>query len=130
VRLPRTTRHSNLFERNSSIASGISCRDTGNLSVQSNSVQMENTSPRHVLSLYLGTLLMVAADKLIKLWNARTGEFVQNFEGHTKGISDVAWSSASDLIASASDDKTVRLWNVTTVLTLMAWTNFLAGRMC
>jgi WD40 repeat protein len=58
---------------------------------------------------------MIAADKLIKLWNSRTGEFVQNFEGHTKGISDIAWSSSSDLLASGSDDKTVRLWNVDTV---------------
>jgi COMPASS component SWD3 len=58
---------------------------------------------------------MIAADKLIKLWDSRTGEFLYNFEGHTKGISDVAWSSSSDLLASASDDKTVRLWNVNTV---------------
>lgn len=60
-------------------------------------------------------VLIEAADKLIKLWDSRTGEFVQNFEGHTKGISDIAWSSSSDLLASGSDDKTVRLWNVTTV---------------
>ena len=60
--------------------------------------------------------LIVAADKLIKLWDSRTGEFIQNFEGHTKGISDIAWSSNSTLLASASDDKTVRLWDVNTVL--------------
>lgn len=58
---------------------------------------------------------MIAADKLIKLWESCTGEFVQNLEGHTKGISDIAWSSSSDLLASGSDDKTVRLWNVATV---------------
>jgi len=57
----------------------------------------------------------IAADKLIKLWDSTTGEFIQNFEGHTKGISDIAWSSSSDLLASGSDDKTVRLWNVATV---------------
>jgi COMPASS component SWD3 len=64
--------------------------------------------------------LIKAADKLIKLWDARTGEFIQNFEGHTKGISDIAWSSSSDLLASGSDDKTVRLWNVNTVLSFTA----------
>jgi COMPASS component SWD3 len=58
---------------------------------------------------------MIAADKLIKLWDSRTGEFRQNLEGHTKGISDIAWSSSSDLLASGSDDKTVRLWDVNTV---------------
>lgn len=30
--------------------------------------------------------------------------------GHTEGISDVAWSPDSDLLASASDDKTIRIW--------------------
>jgi COMPASS component SWD3 len=62
---------------------------------------------------------MVAADKLIKLWDSRTGEFIQNFEGHTKGISDIAWSSNSTLLASGSDDKTVRLWDVNTVISYL-----------
>ena len=65
---------------------------------------------------------MIAADKLIKLWDSRTGEFIQNFEGHTKGISDIAWSSNSTLLASGSDDKTVRLWDVNTVLPIYHWT--------
>src|SRR5271155_3340068 len=60
--------------------------------------------------------LILAADKLIKLWDSRTGEFIQNYQGHTKGISDIAWSPTSDLLASGSDDKTVRLWNVNTVI--------------
>lgn len=35
--------------------------------------------------------------------------------GHTEGISDIAWSSASELLASASDDKTIRIWDVESV---------------
>ncbi len=34
--------------------------------------------------------------------------------GHCRGINDVAWSPTSEYIATASDDKTCRLWNVTT----------------
>jgi WD40 repeat protein len=33
----------------------------------------------------------------------------------TQGVSDIAWSSDSKYIASASDDATVRLWEVATV---------------
>lgn len=32
--------------------------------------------------------------------------------GHEGGISDLAWSPDSKLLATASDDKTVGLWNV------------------
>ena len=55
------------------------------------------------------------ADKLIKLWNAYTGDFIRTMAGHTEGVSDIAWSSDSELIASASDDKTVRIWSAETV---------------
>ena len=32
--------------------------------------------------------------------------------GHKLGVSDVAWSSDSTLICTASDDKTVKIWDV------------------
>ena len=52
-----------------------------------------------------------AADKLIKLWDADTGDIIRTLEGHTEGISDVAWSANGDFLASASDDKTVKVWD-------------------
>ena len=34
--------------------------------------------------------------------------------GHEQGISDIAWSSCSNYLCSASDDKTVKIWDVAT----------------
>jgi WD40 repeat protein len=55
------------------------------------------------------------ADKLIKLWDAYTGEIIKTLQGHSEGVSDIAWSGEGDLIASASDDKTVRIWDLNLV---------------
>jgi WD40 repeat protein len=49
---------------------------------------------------------------LIKIWDAMTGDIIQTLSGHSEGISDIAWSAHSDYIASASDDNTVRIWNL------------------
>ncbi|VDB99824.1 unnamed protein product [Peniophora sp. CBMAI 1063] len=68
-----------------------------------------------------------AADKLVKIWDAKTGDFIKTLVGHTQGISDIAWSSDSEYLASASDDKTVRIWGMdtqTTVKVLYGHTNF------
>jgi len=58
----------------------------------------------------LHLLELKASDKFIKLWDAYTGEIMRTLEGHTEGISDIAWSSDSNCLASASDDKTIRIW--------------------
>jgi COMPASS component SWD3 len=54
----------------------------------------------------------------VKLWDAASGHILRTFEGHTSGISDVAWSSDSEFVASASDDKTVRIWSLDLVRSL------------
>ena len=56
-----------------------------------------------------------AGDKLVKIWSPHTGQLIKNLMGHSKGLSDVAWSSDSVFLASASDDTTIRIWTVDTV---------------
>ena len=51
----------------------------------------------------------------MKIWSPHTGQLVRNLTGHSKGLSDIAWSSDSVFLASASDDTTIRIWTVDTV---------------
>lgn len=60
-------------------------------------------------------IVMVAADGTIKIWNAKTGNHEHTLEGHLAGVSTIAWSPDSLLLASGSDDKTIRLWHTDTV---------------
>lgn len=60
-----------------------------------------------------------AADKTIKLWDIETGELIRTLEGHTAGISDIAWSHDGEYLASASDDKTIWIWNLESVRDLL-----------
>ena len=49
------------------------------------------------------------ADNVVKIWSIR------NLSGHTKGLSDISWSSDGTCLASASDDTSIRIWNIETV---------------
>ncbi len=52
-----------------------------------------------------------AADKTIRIWNVSDGKQVAMLEGHTAGLSDVAWSSDSKYLCSGSDDTTIKIWD-------------------
>jgi COMPASS component SWD3 len=55
---------------------------------------------------------VLGAEKVVKIWNPENGDFIRDLSGHTQGLSDIAWSSDSTFLASASDDTTIRIWNV------------------
>jgi WD40 repeat protein len=54
-----------------------------------------------------------AASGEITLWNARTGDFIRRFDGHRGIVRGLAFDSPRSLLASSSDDGTVRLWELT-----------------
>lgn len=62
---------------------------------------------------------MKGADKVVKIWDVVHGELIQTLEGHTEGISDVAWSHDGEFLASASDDKTIWIWSIEEVRTFV-----------
>lgn len=64
------------------------------------------------LEFFFCSRIFQGADRIIKLWDAYTGQIIQTLEGHILGISDIAWSYDTEYIASASDDKTIRIWSL------------------
>lgn len=63
------------------------------------------------------SLACVAADATIRIWDMdqNVGKWITTLEGHMEGISDISWAPDSQVLASASDDKTVRIWHIPTV---------------
>lgn len=48
-------------------------------------------------------------DRKALIWDMRTGQCVQTFDGHESDINTVKFHPSGDAIATGSDDATVRL---------------------
>jgi len=59
-------------------------------------------------------LASASLDKIIRLWNLKTGKNFGTLSGHTDGITSLALSSDGQLLASGSLDQTIRLWHLGT----------------
>jgi WD40 repeat protein len=51
-------------------------------------------------------------DSLIRIWDEATGSFVHHLSGHLLGVVRLSYSWTGGFLASASDDATVRIWDV------------------
>lgn len=69
-------------------------------------VRLCNTANPNLLKF----IFFTASDKTVRIWDAYTGEYLFSLVGHSLGISDVAWSPDSSMLATASDDMTSCLW--------------------
>ncbi|ODN02101.1 POC1 centriolar protein A [Orchesella cincta] len=58
----------------------------------------------------LETVYSAGTDGFIMSWNFRRETRALRFEGHEKPVNEVALSKDGDLMISASDDSTVRIW--------------------
>ncbi|KXS12161.1 YVTN repeat-like/Quino protein amine dehydrogenase [Gonapodya prolifera JEL478] len=53
-------------------------------------------------------------DYLVKIWSARSGWLIYTLRGHTSEIIDLAVNHENTLLASASNDDTIRIWHLKT----------------
>lgn len=59
-----------------------------------------------------------AGDTPVHVHSLPSFHLYRSFNSHTSGISHVSFSADSTLLASASDDKTVRIWEIDPTLSL------------
>ena len=56
-----------------------------------------------------GRILAVAmADGLVHLLDAHTGDWLRTLQGHTGGVTSLAFSQSGDVLATGSEDRTVK----------------------
>jgi COMPASS component SWD3 len=49
-------------------------------------------------------------DGIVYIWDQDTGEILQKLRGHTGVTYEASWSVKQSMMASCSDDQTVKLW--------------------
>jgi WD40 repeat protein len=59
-----------------------------------------------------GTVLAVATEESVRLWEVATGHPLRRLRGHGKSVGSIAFHPSGRWLVSGSDDGTVRLWDV------------------
>jgi len=60
------------------------------------------------------TIATAGSDKVLKLFNSKTGELLRTLETHERGVSSFAFSTGGDFIATVRNDEEVRIWRTAT----------------
>lgn len=58
-------------------------------------------------------------DKMVLIWDMRSGQCVQSFEGHESDVNSVKFHPSGDAVGTGSDDSTVNLSNLNHSLVLI-----------
>ncbi|CAO3687778.1 unnamed protein product [Umbelopsis vinacea] len=72
----------------------------------------QNTSKNFVRANFADNNLIVGGseDGIVYIWDQDTGEILQKLRGHTGVTYEANWSVKQSMMASCSDDQTVKLW--------------------
>lgn len=66
-----------------------------------------------------GERVLTAAGKAAIVWDARTGEFLPELDGHAALVNEAAFDQGGSLVITASEDRTAMVWNVETGAKIM-----------
>jgi ribosome assembly protein 4 len=53
-----------------------------------------------------------SSDKKVKIWDGKTGKFLNTCHGHVGIVYQLTWSADSSFLVSASKDSTCKVWNM------------------
>ncbi|KAI8640990.1 WD40-repeat-containing domain protein [Parasitella parasitica] len=72
----------------------------------------QNTSKNFVRANFADNNLIVGGseDGIVYIWDQDTGEVLQKLRGHSGVVYDAAWNAKQGMLASCSDDQTVKVW--------------------
>ena len=64
------------------------------------------------IKLYENMVFSSSEDKLVKIWDKRSGISEIKFIGHTKGVTLVDYDHINHRVYSTSLDKTIKIWDI------------------
>lgn len=67
----------------------------------------------YALSVSRSMMASGGPERIVRLWDPRSGKSITKFLGHTDVVRDILISDAGNTIMSASSDSTVKIWSVT-----------------